>query len=158
MQDEVNDKTVRLCVTTAKLSGRVFANLIKKALAEIQKQMKSPTVYKGKQSVKHLVRSGAGVQSIEIADPQIRAFDAVARKYGLDFAVKRDPASKKYLVFFKARDADAMTAAFSEFTQKSVKRKARKPSLLAQLSKFKELAKEQNIDREKNRSRGELAL
>lgn len=72
--------------------------------------------------------------------------------------MKRDPASKKYLVFFKARDADAMTAAFSEFTQKSVKRKARKPSLLAQLSKFKELAKAQNIDRDKNRSRGELAL
>lgn len=157
MQEEVNDKTVRLCVATTKLSGRIFAAILKKALAEIQKQVKSPAVYKGKQSVKRLVRQGAGVQSIEIADPQIRAFDAVARKYGLDFAVKRDPASKKYLVFFKARDADAMTAAFSEFTQKAVKQN-RKPSILAQLSKFKELAKTQAVDREKNRDKGELAL
>jgi hypothetical protein len=53
-------------------------------------------------------------------------------------------------VFFKARDADALTAAFTEFTSRTVN-KAHKPSVLAQLRKFAELVKNNVIDKVRRR-------
>ena len=43
--------------------------------------------------------------------------NTVARKYNVDFAVKKDKTTEppKYLVFFKGRDADAVAQAFKEF-------------------------------------------
>ena len=40
----------------------------------------------------------------------------------MDFALKKDPAEGKYLVFFKSRDADALNAAFAEYTAKTLRR------------------------------------
>ena len=52
--------------------------------------------------------------------------------------------------YFKANQADALTAAFKEYTQKDLARSAR-PSLLSQLHKFKELAQALGRDRVKNK-------
>lgn len=71
----------------------------------------------------------------------------------MDFALKKDPAQGRYLVFFKARDADALNAAFADYTAKTLK-KQRKPSLKKQLSQFKEIVKGLVSGREKNRDRG----
>ena len=68
-------------------------------------------------------------------DKNIKSFERVARKYGVDFALKKDPAQGKYLVFFKARDADALNAAFAEYAGKSLNRSAqKKPSLLGHVT------------------------
>ena len=74
----------------------------------------------GKQTVKELIGQNQGVSNIEITEKNIKGFDRVARKYGVDYAVKKDTSGEipKYLVFFKARDADALTAAFTEFASK----------------------------------------
>lgn len=45
----------------------------------------------------------------------------------------------KYMVFFKAKDADALNATFSEYTAKTLNRAKEKPSLSGQLDNFKEL-------------------
>lgn len=84
----------------------------------------------------------------------------MARKYGVDFAVKKDRTVQpsKYLVFFKARDADALTAAFKEFSAKAVRQQARKPSVLTQLHKFKALVQNSVIDKTRIRSKGEREL
>ncbi len=81
----------------------------------------------GKQTVKQLIGQNQGVSNIEITDPSIKEFEKIARKYGVDYAVKKDRSSSppKYLIFFKGRDADALTAAFTEYTGKKV-RKAQK--------------------------------
>lgn len=64
--------------------------------------------------------------SIEIKDKSIKDFERIARKYGVDFAVKQvkgdDP---KFLIFFKGRDADALTAAFTEYTDKRMRQNDR---------------------------------
>jgi len=62
----------------------------------------------------------------------------------------------KWLVFFKSKDADALTAAFKEFTAKTVQRskKPEKPSLLESLKKMKELAAKLVTDKVKNKDRG----
>ena len=79
-------------------------------------------------------------------------FDRIARKYGVDYAIKRDRSSDppKFLVFFKSRDADALTSAFNEYVGKKVK-KASRPSVLQRLAHFKELVKNTVVNREKRR-------
>ena len=152
MQDEVRDKSVALVIRVGKNGGKLTADLLKWAIRQYQRQANEPQ--HGKQSVKSLVEQGGGVQNIEITDKNIKSFERVARKYGVDFALKKDPSQGKYLVFFKARDADALNAAFAEYTAKTLNRKRGKPSLRKQLSHFKELVSRQSADREKHRGKG----
>lgn len=103
---------------------------------------KYPKLYLGKQTVKQLVCQNAGVSNIEITDGNIKAFEGVARKYGVDFALKRDGSVSppKWLVFFKGRDADVVQATFREFAAKTLPKEkdAVRPSLRQQLQKFVE--------------------
>lgn len=151
MQDEVRDKSVALVIRVGKDGGKLTAELLKWAIRQYQKQAHEQK--HGKQSIKSLVKQGAGVQNIEITDQNIKSFERCARKYGIDFALKKDPSQGKYLVFFKARDTDALEAAFAEYTAKTLKQQ-KKPSLKKQLSHFKEIVKGLVSGREKNRDRG----
>ena len=105
--------------------------------------------------MKQLIGQNQGVSNIEINDPSIRDFERIARKYGVDYAVKKDRSASppKYLIFFKARDADALTAAFTEYTGKKVKKaeKTERPSVLAKLAQFKELLKNTVVDRSRRK-------
>ena len=142
MQDEVRDKSVALAIKVSKTGGRLTADLLKWAMRRYMAQSHNPKIHHGKQTVKQLVKQGQGVQNIEITDKNIKSFEHVAKKYGVDFALKKDTANERYLVFFKARDADALNAAFAEYAAKTLQRKApEKPSLLQQLSHFKETVK-----------------
>lgn len=152
MQDEVRDKSVALVIRVGKNGGKLTADLLKWAIRQYQRQANEP--HHGKQSVKSLVGQGDGVQNIEITDKNIKSFERVARKYGVDFALKKDPAQGRYLVFFKARDADALNAAFAEYTAKTLNRQRGKPSIKKQLSHFKQLVMGQSVDREKHRGKG----
>lgn len=76
----------------------------------------------------------------------------------MDYALKKDPSEGKYLVFFKAKDTDALNAAFAEYTAKTLKRDKSKPSLLARLTHFKEVVKSQSRDAEKHRQKGGIEL
>lgn len=150
-------------VQGTKLTGRTLAKLMKKFLDARKKhkqQKQIPKTYRGKQSVKQLVRQNAGVSNIEISDGNIKSFEKYARKYGVDFALKKDTSVQppKWLVFFKARDADALTSAFSEFSAKTLGRNAEKPSVLALLRKTVELVKNQvrNVTKDKSRGGPEL--
>lgn len=155
MQEEVQNRTVALAISTSRMTGQVLRTAIIKMLYEMKRSRDSPPkIPHGKQTVKKLIRQGAGVSNIEITDSSIKSFEQVARKYGVDYALKKDITSQKpkYLVFFKARDADALTAAFTEFTSKIVKKEV-KPSVLAQLSKFKELVKANVFDKARHRDK-----
>ena len=117
------------------------------------KAQKSP-YHQGKQSVKQLIKQGAGVSNIEVTHENIKSFERVARKYGVDYAIKKDTTGDKpkYLIFFKARDADALTAAFTEYTSKVLKNEDR-PSVLEQLAKYKDHVKKTFLDRVKNKEK-----
>ena len=125
MQEEVENRTLTLVVNGTKFTGRLFKAAICKYLAhckekKLQKQRSrdAPVKPQGKQTVKQLIGQNQGVSNIEITDPSIKEFEKIARKYGVDYAVKKDRSTSppKYLIFFKARDADALTAAFTEYT------------------------------------------
>ena len=142
MQEEVESRTVTLAISTTKMTANVLKSAISKYLAyRKEKVREGPVKPCGKQSVKQLVGQNQGVSNIEITDKNIKDFERIARKYGIDFALKKDKTGDipKYLVFFKARDADALTAAFKEYTAKT-DRKKEKPSVLRKLRRFKEQA------------------
>lgn len=162
MQEEVENRTLTLIVSGTKFTGRLFKAAISKYMAhrrekklEKQRSRDSPVTPKGKQTVKQLIGQNQGVSNIEINDPSIKDFERIARKYGVDYAVKKDRSASppKYLIFFKARDADALTAAFSEFTQKKVKKadRSERPSVLEKLAQFKELLKNTVVDRSRRK-------
>ena len=56
----------------------------------------------------------------------------------------------KYVIFFKARDADALTQAFTEYTRKSVE-KEKRPSVLEKLHSLTEKVQNKVLGRTKNR-------
>ena len=152
MQDEVREKSVVFVIRVGKTGGKLTASMLKYAIEQYLKQQRNPRAPHGKQNVKSLVKQGAGVQNIEITDKNIRSFQSFARKYGVDYALKKDTSSQppRYLVFFKARDTDALTAAFREFSGKQLKH-SKKPSILVQLKKFQEQLV--NHDRARNRAK-----
>ena len=142
MQEEVEQRTVTLAISTSKMTANVLKSAISKYLAHRkEKARQGPVKPCGKQSVKQLVGQDQGVTNIEITDKNIKDFERIARKYGVDFALKKDKTGEipKYLVFFKARDADALTQAFKEYTVKTDRKKER-PSVIQKLRKFKEQA------------------
>lgn len=117
---------------------------------------KMNTPKRGKQTVKQLTRQGAGVSKIEITDKNIKAFEGIARKYGVDYALKKDTTEipTRWLVFFKSKDGDALMTAFKEFSTKQLKRTSDKPSVLENLRNLMAKVKSQVIDKTKNKDRG----
>ena len=89
MQDEVRDKSVALAIKVGKTGGRLTADLLKWAMRKYMAQSQNPKIHHGKQTVKQLVKQGQGVQNIEITDKNIKSFEHVANKYGVDFALKK---------------------------------------------------------------------
>lgn len=156
MQEQINEKSVSLIIRGTKLTSTMLAKSINKILLE-RKRQKQPKLYQGRQSVKSLVKQGAGVSNIEITDSNIKSFERTARKYGVDFALKKDKtvSPPKWLVFFKARDADALTAAFKEYSAKTLKKSARKsrPSVLNLIKKMKILSQSLYADKVKNKNK-----
>ena len=69
-----------------------------------------------------------------------------------DYAVKRDRANDppRFLIFFKSRDADALTAAMQEYAGKKVRR-IQRPSVLQRLAQLRSQVKKPSIDREKRK-------
>ena len=156
MQEEIEQKVVVEIKGCARLTGaelrRALAQLLiqlKNQKARSAQQGKGPH---GKMTVRQLAAQDRGMQSIEVTDKNIGSFNRVAWKYGIDFAPFKVKGEDKYLVFFKAPDTDAMTAAFTEYTQKQV-RQASRPSMLAKLQKLQEQMKNVVHDRTKRKER-----
>lgn len=169
MQDEVNQKVVTLCITGGKISARILKNALGKLLRKMEqmkreqkqaarasRQQKEPATYHGKQSMEKLMKQNCQLTNIEVTDGNIKSFEKYARKYNIDFSLKKDTSVSppRYFVFFKARDVDIMTAAFKEYTGKQLS-KGKKPSLRKKLSLAKErLAKHREREKGRQKERG----
>ena len=150
LQEEITQKTLALCVETSKMTAQLLQQAMKKVLADMEKHKKNPQLRHGKQTLRQLMKHNTGVSNIEITDQNIRAFSVTAKKYGIDFALKKDTSGDipRYLVFFKGRDADVITAAFREFSAKNLE-KEKKPSIRKELEQAKQQSKAQHRQREK---------
>ncbi len=149
MQEEVNEKVIALSIKTGKLSAEVLQKSMKFFLSQVKKQVNKRQMPHGKQTLKQLMKQNAGVSNIEITKDNIKAFESTAKKYNIDFSLKKVKGEQtRYLVFFKGRDADVMTAAFQEFSAKKLNRD-KKPSIRKALAAAKDKAKQLNAARDK---------
>ena len=168
MQDEVNEKTVSLCIRCGKVTANLLKAAMKKALVKMEqekqklqgqkqpKQDKEDKTYKGRQSMDKLMKQNVQLSNIEITDGNIKSFERVAKKYSIDFSLKKDVNADppRYYVFFKARDADVMTAAFKEYTGQSLN-KDKKPSVRKKLQQAisKSLKKHRELEKTKGKEK-----
>ena len=139
MQEEVNEKTISLCIKGGKITAKILKAALIKLLAEMDKKKKQQE--KGKGQCKRTGRHN------------IKSFDRVARKYGIDYSLKKveQEGKTEYLVFFKAKDVDVMTAAFKEYTSETLKKQKRE-SVRQKLEKVKEeLSNHRQLKKEKKR-------
>ena len=153
MQEEVESRTVNLAISTSKLTARTVVTAVRVYM--LHRETAQAKESQGKQSVKDLIKQGQGVTNIDISKTDLKGFERVARKYGIDYAIRKESSAEcpRYLVFFKSKDADAMTAAFNAYSH-SVLRKEKRTSVLDQIKKLKEIVAAmpgRTISREKQR-------
>ena len=142
LQEEVEQKTFNIVVSTTKLTARTILNAGRTALQQYQSKLLADKS-SGKQSVRMLLRQNRGVSSVEIDKTNIKGFERYAKKYGIDYAIRKDNSEvpPRYLVFFKAPDAEAFNSAFKEYSA-SLLNKDKRPSVLAKLHELVQAAAE----------------
>ena len=162
MQEEVDQKTIALAVKTGKLTAQVLQAAIRKYLAARQKgtgkltaqvlqaairkylaarQKGTGKAHHGQQSLRQLKKDGSALSNIEITDANIGLFKPCAKKYDIDFTLRKDRTTHppRYIVIFKSKQVDNLEQAFKEFTAKKLKQQER-PSIRKTLAVLKEKA------------------
>lgn len=141
MQEEIEHKTVNFAISTTKLTARTFLKGAQFLLRQYDKNASQ-----GKQSMKRLIRQNRGVTNVEIEKTGIKGFAKYAKRYHIDYAVQKDISCTppRYMVYFKAQDTDALSAAFREYSA-SVLNKTKRPSVLAKLQELVQAQK--NVER-----------
>ena len=144
MQEDIEHRAVTLAINAGKMTGRTFRNALAKLLHFLKNkhQQHQQVKPRGKQSVKKLIGQNQGVSRVDLShDDDVKQFEHVARKYGVDYAITKVKGEKpRYLIFFKARDNDALMAALEEYTaqrmrgkdKQALHSKLRQPSLAGQ--------------------------
>lgn len=152
MQEDIEQRSISISIQAAKLSGRVLRSAIAAALRKMEQERNTPKV--GRNSMKRLAGRDGGSNTIEVTG-RIRSFERYARKHQVRYHIEKEPGTDppRWTVYFKANQADALTAAFKEYTRKDLERDGR-PSLLTQLRRFKELAQSLGKDRVRNKEHG----
>lgn len=148
IDEDVSRRTIAVSIKATKLTGRVLAQACLAVGRKIKKMYRARQTPHGKQTVRQLMGHGAATNSIEVEAPAL--FDRVARKWNVDYAFYQ-VAPDKHLLFFKAGQADAITACFSEYSKRLLKRtKSTKAPIRQQLKEAAaELARQPSRQKER---------
>ena len=111
MQEEVNEKTVALIIRSGKISAEVLKAALVKLMRDMEKskqknqqikaQERAPdkdSGFRGKTTLKKMMQEGSQLTNIEITDNNIKSFEKVARKYGIDYSLKKDRSGEKLVL------------------------------------------------------------
>jgi hypothetical protein len=135
IQEDLEYRSVSLSIKCAKLTEQALAKAMRAALRRWKQSKDAPK--EGKQSIKQLSKGGT-LSSVEITEGNIKNFDPIARKYGISYSLQKDSEAGRYVVFFHAKNADAMTAAFKEYSKNAIKRDTDKPSVRDTIRDFRD--------------------
>ena len=141
-------RTIAVYAKAGKLTLRGLAHILRAAGRKIQKAHRSHQAPHGKQTVRQLMAHGEATSSIPVEAPAL--FDQVARKWNVDYAFyQQEPG--KYLLFFKSKQVDAITACMSDYSRRVLgKEKSRRIPILEQLRRAQARVRQQP-DREQER-------
>ena len=152
MQEELENKSVALTIKSAKLTAKGLAKAMQLALRQMRKSRDKP----GEMSFKQLSKGGS-LSNVEITDDNVKSFDPVARKYGIHYSLQKDKSTDppRWMVYFRAKEVDSMTAAFKEFSDKILNTPEReKPSVRETMRDFRENIRNAVRDITKHKHRG----
>ena len=142
-------QTIAVSVKASKLTARALAYVVAAVGRKIAKEHRKAQTPHGKQSVRKLMGHGGDTNAIEVDTPKL--FDKVARKWGVDYAIRR-VGDQKYLLLFKARQADAITGCFAEYSRLELKRaKSRQTPIREQMAAYQEVIDRSALNEEKQR-------
>lgn len=167
MQDETSQASVALMIHSGKITAEVLARAMQRFMArsenliEKAEQKADSVTHRGRQSLQSLKDQGAQLSTIPISAENIGSFESAAKKYEIDYSLKKDTSAEEptYLVIFKAQDVDLMEAAFREYSSEILdpSKKKEHPSLRTRLYEKQEKAREQRTKvREKVKVREEV--
>ena len=143
VRDQVVKPTLRIVIQKLKkIAEKDLVEALKKVRDTFQNRKEN---IHGEMSIKDLIKKDQGALAVDIDAMGLRDFRRLANKFGVDFAIVKTKFDDKtkYSVFFKARDADAISAVINEYTARQLKiEKFGRPSVLAKLEAFKKIAAE----------------
>ena len=141
VEEDVSRRTIAVYAKAGKLTARGLAHILRAASRKIRAVYRNHRTPHGRQTVRQLMRHGEAASSIPVEVPAL--FDQVARKWKVDYAFyQQEPG--KYLLFFKSKQADAITACMSEYSRRVLgKEKSRRVPILEQLKKAKAHVRQQ---------------
>ena len=150
IQEEIEQKSIALVTRGATITAQILAKAMDSARYKMRLARDKPE----KKTAEELLDSGS-YHNIVISDENIKAFEPIARKHNIQYKLAKDDSvdPPRWLVFFRAKDVDAMTAAFKEFTKQTLEREEEKPSVRKKMAKYKEVIKKPVIDRTKHKER-----
>jgi len=120
MQEQIDHEAIAITIEASKLTAQGLAKVFAAVGQKIKNDCHEAKTPHGKQSVKKLMNHDCPTSTIPI-DGDKGLFEHIARKWHVDYAFHKT-SPNKYLLLFKTGQADAITAAFSEYSSKVVKR------------------------------------
>lgn len=153
--------TARKTISFSVQAVQVTSDLLKGVLSEF---LGNNTVKTGKIKYGKLAKQGK-LDSIEVTENNIKDFMSTAKKYDIDYALKRDSSTEPptYHIFFTANNSETFKKAFQEYaTGISKKLETKSVSQVVNREQIKANAKiiskkHSNIDREKHKSKSDIA-
>lgn len=149
MQEDIERRALAVTVTASKLTGRVLAKALMAVMRKIRREIQSGKTPQGRQPVKKLMNHNVATNTIPL-DGDLKVFDRIARKHNVDYAIRKT-GPDKHTLFFKAGQADVITACFAEYSKRILARGNGRPSIKEQLKAFSERARSK--PHEKTRAR-----
>ena len=141
-------KTIDLSVKAEKITSDVLRSAMQEFLS-------GKADKKGRMTYKQLqAKSPSKLDSIEVNDSNIGDFLNTARKYDIDFALKRDKSTSPptYHVFFSAAKTEDFKRAFTEYTDKSRGKNQQRGEITREMMK-KEASRVTSQPRRKHKQR-----
>ena len=133
MQEQVDREAIAISLKASRITANTLRQAFELVLAQIKEIHRNHQTPHGRQSVKQLMNHNVPVNTIPIEGDD-GLFDRVARKWNVDYAFHQT-GENKYLLLFKSGQADAVTAAFSEYSALVLKQAKEKKTPIAEQAK-----------------------
>ena len=122
MQDEVNERTVALSISGGRMSAEAMAGAMRAYLdhRSRSKTARQPSEPQGLTTMRKLSRSGAQLEAATLEQGHVAGFAHIAARYQVGYSLMRDRTSDdgRWIIFFKAKDAAGIEAAFKDYSAK----------------------------------------
>lgn len=125
------------------MTARGLAYILRAAARKLRQERQAHKTPHGRQTVGQLMGHGEATSSIPVEAPAL--FDRAARRWNVDYAFYQTEPGK-YLLFFKSKQADAITACMSDYSRRVLKQsRSRSVPILERLSRAQERVRRQPV-------------